>query len=175
MGLNFSKLNQISNTAIVQNVQKPVKEDTPEPEQVQASVCLDAVSDMNKRNLEMYSTYQHNILAAGTLESEITKGLQQGKPIASLFLQAMKAISLMTGDEFTYQNTAELLQSVYGFGLHEPEAEAMTAENVQNRLDKLKHSLETVTDTTDKAHIQNAIREHEKQLAMLNQSKGVLN
>ena len=175
MGLDFSKLNQISGTAIVQNVQKPVKEDAPEPEQVQTSVSLDAVSDMNKRNLEMYSTYQHNILAAGTLESEITKGLQQGKPLAILFLQAMKIISNMTGNPFTYQNTAEILQAVYGFGLHEAEAETMTAENIRKRLEKLNHSLEIVTDRTDKAHIQNAIKEHEKQLAMLNQSKGVCN
>ena len=175
MGLDFSKLNQISGTAIVQNVQKPVKEDTPESEQVQTSVSLDAVSDRNRRSLEMYSTYQRNIIEAETLESEITKGLQQGKPLAILFLQAMKIISNMTGNPFTYQNTAEILQAVYGFGLHKPDAEAVAAENVQNRLDKLKHSLETVTDRTDRAHIQNAIREHEKQLAMLNQSKGVLN
>lgn len=175
MGLNFSKLNQISNKKTVQNVQKPVKEDTPEPEQVQTSVSLDAVSDRNRRSLEMYSTYQHNILSAGTLESEITKGLQQGKPLAVLFLQAMQVISNMTGNPSTYQNTAEILQAVYGFGLHEPDAEALTAANVQNRLDKLKHSLETVTDRTNRTHIQNAIKEHEKMLAMLKQSKGVLN
>lgn len=172
MGLDFSKLNQISDTEIIQNVQKPVKEDTPEPEQVQTSVSLDAVSDMNKRNLEMYSTYQHNILAAGTLESEITKDLQQGKPLAILFLQAMQVISNMTGNPFTYQNTAEILQAVYGFGLHEPDAEALTAANVQNRLENLKHSLETVTDRTNRTHIQNAIKEHEKMLAMLKQQEG---
>jgi len=163
MGLDFSRIYQISNT------QQPEKERISQPEQMQNFIRLDAVSDINKKNLEMYQDYQHNILAAGTLTSEITKGLQQGKPIASLFLQAMKAISLMTGDEFTYQNTAELLQSVYGFGLHEPEAEAMTAENIRKRLEKLNHSLETAIDSTDRAHIQNAIKAHEKKLALLNQ------
>lgn len=158
MGLDFSKLNQISGTAIVHLFRL-------------WSIFFYRLLNI----LHNCSTYQRNIMEAGTLESEITNGLQQGKPLAILFLQAMKIISNMTGNPFTYQNTAEILQAVYGFGLHEPDAEAVTAENVQNRLDKLKHSLETVTDRTDRAHIQNAIREHEKQLAMLNQSKGVLN
>lgn len=172
MGLNLDFIQQIGTVETVQNVQKPVKEDNPEPEQVQSSVSLDALSDSNKRNLEMFSTYQKNVIAAETITSDITKDLQQGKPLALLFLKAMKAISLMTGNPLTYQNTAETLQAVYGYGLHEPEAEALTADNVQHRLDRLKHSLEVVADSTDKAHIQNAIKEHEKQLAMLNQPKG---
>ena len=167
MGLNFSKLYQIGNEKIVQSVENPVKENTPEPEQVQSSVSLDAVSDMNRRNLEMYSSYQHNILAAGTLTSEITKGLQQGKPLAILFLQAMQVISNMTGNPSTYQNTAEILQAVYGFGLHEPDVEALTAEKVRERLEKLENSLILTTDGIDKAHIQNAIDEHKRQLARL--------
>ena len=143
MGLDFSRIYQIS------NMQQSEKERISQPEQMQNFIRLDAVSDINKKNLEMYQYYQHNILA------EVT--------------QAMKAISFMTGDEFTYQNTAELLQSVYGFGLHEPEAEAMTAKNIRKRLEKLNHSLETAIDSTDKAHIQNAIKAHEKKLALLNQ------
>ena len=167
MGLNFGKLYQIGNEKIVQSVENPVKENTPEPEQVQSSVSLDAVSDMNRRNLEMYSSYQANIRTAGAIESDITKGLQQGQPLAVLFLQAMKAISLMTGDSFTYQNTVELLQAVYGFGLHEPDVEALTAEKVRERLEKLENSLILTTDRIDKAHIQNAIDEHKRQLARL--------
>ena len=167
MSLNFSKLYQIGNEKIVQSVENPVKENIPEPEQVQSSVSLDAVSDTNRRNLEMYSSYQANIKTAGAIESDITKGLQQGKPLAVLFLQAMKVISLMTGNSFTYQNTVELLQAVYGFGLHEPDVEALTAEKVRERLEKLENSLILTTDRIDKAHIQNAIDEHKRQLARL--------
>ena len=83
MGLDFSRIYQIS------NMQQPEKERISRPEQMQNFIRLDAISDTNKKNLEMYQAYQHNILAAGTLTSEITKGLQQGKPIASLFLQAI--------------------------------------------------------------------------------------
>ena len=83
MGLDFSRIYQIS------NMQQPEKERISQPEQMQNFIRLDAISDTNKKNLEMYQAYQHNILAAGTLTSEITKGLQQGKPIASLFLQAI--------------------------------------------------------------------------------------
>jgi hypothetical protein len=45
--------------------------------------------------IEIYKKYQDNIRVSETLQSEIAKGVKNGEDVHSLFLKAVKAISLM--------------------------------------------------------------------------------
>ena len=115
-----------------------------------------------KEYLELYRRFNENIRLSNSIPTEILKGLQKGETITALFLQAMKCISLMTNNTLTYTESVNFIHSVYGVGLHEPEATALTLEAVNNRLEKLRLSLNTTIDTTNRAHILTAIQQHEQ-------------
>ena len=115
-----------------------------------------------KEYLELYRRFNENIRLSNSIPTEILKGLQKGEPITALFLQAMKRISLMTNNTLTYTESVNFINSVYGVGLHEPEATALTLEAVNNRLEKLRLSLNTTIDTTNRAHVLTAIQQHEQ-------------
>lgn len=115
----------------------------------------------------VYAAYQKNILAAGQLQSEIEKGMQQGKPLAILFLQAMQIISNMTGNAETYHSAEETIQAVYGYALKEPGALELTISETQSRLERLESALQTAEDIADRARIENAVKAHRRKLQEL--------
>ncbi len=49
-----------------------------------------------------WKEYQDNIIKAGQLRSEISKGIAAGEDTADLLLKALKCISCMTGDQVFY-------------------------------------------------------------------------
>ncbi len=52
--------------------------------------------------LAVYKEYQQNIKLSEQLQTEILKGAEQKEDIKILFLKAIKAISLMTGNNYFY-------------------------------------------------------------------------
>lgn len=63
--------------------------------------------------LAVYKTYQANIKAGYELQTEITKGVQQGEDIYVLFLKATKIISLMTGNDVFHQIASRSIKEIY--------------------------------------------------------------
>lgn len=119
--------------------------------------------------VEVYRTYQDNIRKVGQLDTEILKGLQSGENLAILFLKAVKAMTLCTGNKAEYNIIESTLLSVYGAGLHDKEVVSISIDAVQNRLDRLKKALTEVTDRNERSRIEQAINAHQKQLEQLKQ------
>lgn len=61
----------------------------------------------------VYEIYQNNIKTVYQLEADILKGLRSGNEIKGLFLKAIKALSLTTGNELFYRQAAEDLKENY--------------------------------------------------------------
>ncbi|MDE5583243.1 MAG: hypothetical protein K2J08_06040 [Ruminococcus sp.] len=116
---------------------------------------------------EVYKSYQDSIRKVGQLNTEILKGLQNGENLAILFLKAVKAMTLCTGNKAEYNIIESTLLAVYGAGLHEKEVVSISIDAVQNRLDRLKKALTEVTDRNDRCRIEQAIQAHQKQLEQL--------
>lgn len=115
----------------------------------------------------VYRDYQKNIMISGQLQTEIEKGMQQGKPLAVLFLQAMKIISNMTGNAEIYRSANETIQAVYGYALQEPGALELTIAETQSRLERLESALQIAEDITDRARIENAVKAHKRKLQQM--------
>lgn len=120
--------------------------------------------------VEVYKEHQENIRKVGQLNTEILKGIHNGENLAILFLKAVKAMTLCTGNKAEYDIIESTLLSVYGAGLHEKEVVSISIDAVQNRLDRLKKALTEVTDRNERSRIEQAIKSHQKQLEHLKQT-----
>lgn len=121
----------------------------------------DARRDEKADALEVYRTYQQNIRTAGQLQREIQDGVQLGEGIYSLFLKAVQAISLMTGDKLYYESMRETVKAVYGEGLQEREPLELELAEIEERLEKLRRARER-TDSHEEKNIARAIQKHEE-------------
>lgn len=119
--------------------------------------------------VEVYRTHQENICKVGQLNTEILKGLQSGENLAILFLKAVKAITLCTGNKAEYDIIKSTLLAVYGTALHDEEVVSLNADAVQSRLDNLKKALTEVDDNNGRSRIEQAIQAHQKQIERLKQ------
>ena len=63
-----------------------------------------------QRAAEVYKIYQDNIKATELLQAEILKGVNAGEDITTLFLKAVKALSLTVKDDLFYNQIAKTLQ-----------------------------------------------------------------
>ena len=131
-----------------------------------SDINIQALSDKNRANLEqaarICAEHQKNTLLTDSLQCKINKGLKSGESIYTLFLKAVQAISLMTGNTVFYDVAKKDLLAVYGVGLEEPQALELELNEIQKRLDKLKQSEQTALDLSDKQRIKWAIEEHKK-------------
>ena len=126
-------------------------------------VRLEKDKEDRARLLETYQRLQGNIKASGTLRTGIIKGARAGENITTLFLSAVKCISLMTGDTVFYSQIEEDMKVIYGEGLLEPEPLQIQIQEVEERLGKLQHSLTREgVSPHDKQRIQNAVQAHQK-------------
>ena len=118
------------------------------------------------RSLAIYQEYQQNIKTSSQLQTEILKGARAGEDIYSLFLKAVKAISLMTSNSVFYRETEENLKAIYGIGLQEKPPLQMELTAVEDRLFHLEEA--TLWSTGDELlRIQKAIQAHEKRATEL--------
>lgn len=123
--------------------------------------------EATQRAAEVYKTHQENIKKAVALEAAILKGLKQGEPIPALFLKAAEAISRMTGNREFYQQAEADLLTVYGFALQEPEAAAIEAGKIKERLHRLEQAERETQDERERSTIAAAIRAHRQRLEQL--------
>ena len=96
--LNFSKLNQISNTEIVQSVQKPIKEDIPTPEQARTA----STGELRQVALRIIENYHINQEIAAGCKAQILKDIEDKKNPYRMVYAAVEAISRLTGDGDTF-------------------------------------------------------------------------
>lgn len=113
-------------------------------------------------------------LQCSQLQAEILKQLRAGEDIYSLFLQAMKAISLLTGEDITYTVAEKELKAVYGYGLERPPVLQTLLDEAEARLNKLRaaEQEEINKDTDDYKRILGAIAAHERRTAYLRAKLG---
>ena len=65
------------------------------------------------RSLAICREYQQNIKTSSQLQTEILKGVRAGEDIYSLFLKAVKAISLMTSNTVFYSQLEGDIRAIY--------------------------------------------------------------
>ena len=117
--------------------------------------------------VEVYKEHQENIRKVGQLNTEILKGIQNGENLANLFLKAVKAMTLCTGNKAEYDIIESTLLAVYGAGLHDKEVVSISIDAVQSRLDRLKKALTEVSNRNERSRIEQAIQAHQKKLEQL--------
>lgn len=120
-----------------------------------------------ERAAEVYKAHQENTSKTGEIQAAILKGLKQGEPIPALFLKAAEAISCMTGNREFYQQIEADLLTVYGFALQEPEAAAIEAGKIKERLHRLEQAERETKDERERGNIAAAIRAHRQRLEQL--------
>ena len=106
---------------------------------------------------------------SGQLQADILKGVQAGTDIYSLFLKAVKAISLMTSNTAFYSQIEADIKNIYGIGLQLPAPLTLELMDTQERLDRLREAEQREPNIGSikraiTAH-QNRITELEKQIA----------
>lgn len=102
-------------------------------------------------------------------QAAILKQLRAGEPMHSLFLQAMRIISLLTGEDTTYTAIEKELKAVYGYGLEDPDVLQTLLSEAGERLKKLEAAEQAEKDkTTDEyKRICGAISAHKQRIAEL--------
>lgn len=121
---------------------------------------------------EVYKKYQENIRKTESISTDILKGLQRGESLATLFLQAVRAYTLCTGNKAEYDIIADTLQTVYGKALHDAGAVELTADAIRNRLEHLQAAYSKATHSNEKSRLEQAINAHKRELASLLQNNG---
>jgi hypothetical protein len=119
------------------------------------------------RSLAIYREYQQNIKTSSQLQTELLKGARAGEDIYSLFLKAVKAISLMTSDNLFYNQLEGDIRAIYGIGLQEAPAIDIELQQVTERYIKLLEALEREPDGDSKDRIKQAIKAHENRIREL--------
>lgn len=119
------------------------------------------------RSLAVYQQYQHNIMISSQLHTEILKGAKEGADIYTLFLKAVKAISLMTSDSLFYTQLEGDIRTIYGQGLLEATPLQMEIQDAEERIAKLKEALERDIEPRARDRILLSIKAHEAKKAEL--------
>lgn len=148
--------------------QKPVERTTESVEGQQAIALLRGTQrerENRQRSLEVYKTYQENIKTSSQLQTDILKGLKAGEDVYSLFLKAVKAISLMTSNTVFYTQAEADLKAIYGRGLQHKPPLQMELQEAQKRLQRLLEAEQRETEPDSKNRIQRAIKAHRDAIA----------
>jgi len=119
------------------------------------------------RSLAICREYQQNIKTSSQLQTEILKGVRAGEDIYSLFLKAVKVISLMTSNTVFYSQIEGDIRAIYGQGLLEPLPLQIELQQVQERLKRLREAEERELEADSRERIKRAVTAHENRIAEL--------
>lgn len=119
------------------------------------------------RSLAICREYQQNIKTSSQLQTEILKGARDGADIYSLFLKAVKAISLMTSNTVFYSQLEGDIRAIYGQGLLDPLPLQIEIQQVQERLTRLREAEERELEADSRERIKRAVKAHENRIAEL--------
>ena len=133
----------------------------------------DRAEEERERARQVYREYQANIMASGTLQSEILKGAANGADICSLLLTAAECISKMTGDGGVFAKSLKNRLHERGLRTLEPLPLADRKKDAETRLERLRAAQQRAQDKREAEFIGEAIREHEAELRALNAMLGV--
>lgn len=140
-------------------------------EGLQGIPVLQRQADTNQADKEravaVYSEYQKNIKLSGQLQTEILKGARAGEDIYSLFLKAVKAISLMTSNTVFYNQLEGDIKAIYGQGLLDPLPLQIELQQVQERLTRLREAEGRELEADSRERIKRAVKAHENRMAEL--------
>ena len=94
------------------------KQEIQQPQETQQAAGIIARSQIEQKEateqaLSVYREYQRNKIESELLTAEILKGLKAGEDMKSLFLTAMKVISLLTHNELLYRQAADDVHNLY--------------------------------------------------------------
>ena len=133
---------------------------------------IDQANGEKQQALLVYKEYQKNIMVSSELQSEIMKGLQAGEDIYTLFLKAMKIVSLTTSNTVQYNIAEQYIREIYGIGLGNPAPLEIELKQVKERLHRLEQSKENGMDYTQS--IDRAIKSHQNKVKEIEEliSKG---
>lgn len=92
---------------------QPPKTSEPLEDSFSSTPQLEKIKEERARLREAYKDYQDKIKDSSDLRISINKGLKSGESIESLFLKAVKCISLMTGDTTIYTGAHRSLVELY--------------------------------------------------------------
>ena len=120
-----------------------------------------------ENTLAIYQRYQQAANQSAALRTEILRGVKAGESIYSLFLKAVKAVSLMSNNRLFYDQIAGELPTIYGKGLLEPEPLELELTAVKERLERLQQAETRAQNAQELAQIQAAIRAHRGQIESL--------
>lgn len=120
-----------------------------------------------ERYKAVYAEYQRSITASATAKAEILKGIQGGENVYALLLQACEALAQATGDELFYKQARRDLTAVYGHGFGEAKPVELEAQEVEERLNRLRRALKDERDAVTFARLQQAEKTHRERLADL--------
>lgn len=124
--------------------------------------------ETEKRQSEIYKKHQENIRKAGDFIPEITKGILAADNPLTLLLKAIDCIGIMTGDNAFYSQSLQDIETVYGVGLHDPQAIEIELKEIDERLAKLWAAINTASQEEIK-NLERAIKEHERRIEYLKQ------
>lgn len=128
----------------------------------------DSIKEERERAKAVYKKYQQNIKTSGQLQTALLKGARQGEDIYSLFLKAVKAISLMTSNTAFCSQLEDDIKAIYGAGLLEPKPLELELEEVEGRLQRLREASQRGTEPADSLQrIASAIQAHEQRATQL--------
>ena len=119
------------------------------------------------RSLAICREYQQNIKTSSQLQTEILKGARAGEDIYSLFLKAVKAISLMTSNTVFYSQLEGDIRAIYGQGLLDPLPLQIELQQVQERLTRLREAEGRELEADSRERIKRAVKAHENRIAEL--------
>lgn len=121
----------------------------------------------SRRAAAIYKTYQDNIKRAGTLRTEIIKGVQRGESKTSLFLKAVEVIGLMTNDNVFVQQVKDDVRAVWGHGYIDADTIRMEVGEMKETLERLNASIsreEADGDRDTLQRLKNAAQRHSERL-----------
>lgn len=121
----------------------------------------------SRRAAAIYKTYQDNIKRAGTLRTEIIKGVQRGESKTSLFLKAVEVIGLMTNDNVFVQQVKDDVRAVWGHGYIDADTIRMEVGEMKETLERLNASIsreEVDGDRDTLQRLKNAAQRHSERL-----------
>ena len=148
--------------------EKPLETPT---EGIEGLHALQREADRNRQaidsSLAICREYQQNIKTSSQLQTEILKGARAGEDIYTLFLKAVKAISLMTSNSLFYSQLEGDIRAIYGMGLQEAPAIDIELEQVTERYIKLLGAMEREPEGDSKDRIRQAIKAHENKIREL--------
>lgn len=124
----------------------------------------------SRRAAAIYKTYQDNIKRAGTLRTEIIKGVQRGESKTSLFLKAVEVIGLMTNDNVFVQQVKDDVRAVWGHGYGDADTIRMEVEEMKETIERLNASIsreEADGDMDTLQRLKNAVQRHSERLGEL--------